>query len=252
MNALAALMFSLMLICSPLAHSYVEEKNVDFKLSPALLHDGEIQIAFGWITPSEFRKKDLAVMDLQKVNESHPDNNQMIISKLAFITKQPFDSLSYTKMNSAKYITDMLNSVGITQKAADTWYVTNKVRAYNIPFKVSFDFKFREVSANALNADVLRYVRDENSVFAGPGRERYLILDMTNFTQLMYRNYSIVYMKEVSASETLIYSGVIAGLDLKTANGFFNYPPLATTKGTMMGNLRTQIIHMARSIQAGN
>jgi hypothetical protein len=249
MKAVAVLLFSLMLMSAQFAHSYVEEKNVEFTLSPALLHDGEIQIAFEWITPANFRKKDLMMMDLQKIHSSHADNNQMIISKLAFTTKQSFDSLSYAKMNSSKYITDMLNSVGITKKASDTWYVTNKVRAYSIPFKVSFDFKFREVSADSFDENLLRFIRDENSAFAGAGRERYLILDMTNFTQLMYRNYSVVYMKELSPNETLIYSGVVAGLDLKAANSFFNYPPFATTKATMMGNLRTQILHMARSIQ---
>lgn len=240
---------SLLLLFTLVAHAHVEEKNVDFTLSPAVINGGEIQIAFEWITPSEFRKKDLALMDIQKISTSHGENNQMIISKLAFTTKQSFDSLAYSKMNVAKYITDMLNSVAITKKASDSWYVTNKVRAYSIPFKVSFDFKFREVSADSLDANLLRYIRDENSAYHGAGRERFLILDMTNFTQLMYRNYSVVYMKELGPNETLIYSGVVAGLDLKTANSFFNYPPFATTKGTMMGNLRTQILHMAKSIQ---
>lgn len=249
MNAFAALLFSLMLISAPSAFAIPEEKNVEFTLSPALLHDGEIQIAFEWISPSEFRKKDLAMMDLQKINASHPNNNQMVIAKLAFITQQPYESLTYAKMNTAKYITDMLNSVAIRQKASDSWFVTNKVKAYNIPFRVHFDFKFREISAADLDASVVRFIRDENSAFAGPGREHFLILDMTNFSQLIYRNYSIVYVKELGPKETLIYSGAISGIDIKSANGYFNYPPFANTKNTMMGNLRTQITHMAKSIQ---
>ena len=248
MKAVVLLVLSFLFV-SGHSQAYVEERNVDFTLSPAVINGGDIQIAFEWITPAEFRKKDLAILDLQKIETSYGKNNQMIISKLAFITKQPFDSLSYAKMNTAKYITDMLNSVAITKKSADSWAVTNKVKAYSIPVKVNFDFKFREATANELGADLLRYVKDENAAFAGPGRERYLILDMTNFSQLMYRNYSVVYMKEVGPNETLIYSGVVSGMDLKAGNTFFNYPPFATTKGTMMGNLRTQIIHMANSIQ---
>lgn len=248
MKAAVLLLLSILFV-SQAAHSYVEEKNVDFTLSPSVLNDGEIQIAFEWISPSEFAKKDLAIMDLQKIETSYGKNNQMIISKLAFITKQPFDELSHVKMNTAKYITDMLNSVTISKKSSDTWYVTNKVKAYSIPFKVSFDFQFREIAQNKLDSKLVRFIQDENSAFSGPGRERFMILDMTNFSQLMYRNYSVVYMKEIGPNSTLIYSGVIAGFNLKEANGYFNYAPISSTKNTMMGNLRTQILHMARSIQ---
>ncbi len=65
----------------------------------------------------------------------------------------------------------------------------------------------------------------------------------------MYRNYSIVYVKEISPTETLVVSALIAAFDIKTANGLFQFPPFSTTYDTMMGNLRSQILHMTQSIR---
>lgn len=243
------LLFSLLLIHSQLAQSQVEEKYVDFNVSPSIVEEGQIQIAFDWLSPSEFRKTNLSQIDLVKINTFKPDNNQIIAAKMIFLSKKSFEDLSQAKMNTAEYISYMLNSVGIKNKGEDLWLVTNKVRAYSIPFKVSFDLKFKEVSGTTLGT-LTNYFKDEASAFKGTGKERYLILDMTNFSQLMYRNYSIVYVKELTNGQNLIVSGVVTGFDLRTANNFFNYPPFSTTEGTMMGNLRSQILHMVRSIQS--
>jgi hypothetical protein len=56
-------------------------------------------------------------------------------------------------------------------------------------------------------------------------------------------------VKEISAHETLVVCGLIAAFDLKTANTFFNYPPFSTTKATMMGNLKSQIMNMVKTIK---
>jgi hypothetical protein len=249
MKALSLLLILVSLLLQTLAFAQTEESNIDFTVSPGIILDGKIQVAFKWITPSEFRKTDLSLMDLPKISEIQPSNNQLVVSKIAFISKKSFDNLSYVKMNSTQFISDMLNSVGIRQKESDLWYVTNRVKAYNIPFKVSFDFRFKEIAASSLNSQVVNYLKDEASGVKGTGRERFMTLDMSNFSQLMYRNYSVVYMKEISANETMIVSGIIGGLNLNTANSFFNYPPFSSTKSTMVGNLRDQILHMARSIQ---
>lgn len=233
-------------------HSYAQvlEKSVDFTVSAATISDGTVQYALEWMTPSEFRKTNLLIADVPQVNELHPTTNQIVASKVAFIAKKSFDSLSYQKMNKPDYISEMLNSVAISQKnAPDFWLVTNKVVAYKIPFKVSFDFKFREVKANALDANLMKYLKDESSAIKSDGRERILLLDMTNFSELMYQNYSVVYMKEINANETLIVSGIIAGLDLKKANRYFQYPPLSTSKGVVIKNLKTQILQMVKIIQ---
>lgn len=123
------------------------------------------------------------------------------------------------------------------------------MKAYGLPFKVSFDFQFKEISGHLLGAQVPRYFRDEASGVNGTGRERFMLLDMTNFSQLIYRNYSVVYVKEIGPNETLVVCGLIAAFDLKTANSFFNYPPFSTTKGTMMGNLKSQIMNMVNAIK---
>lgn len=225
------------------------ERNIDFTVSPALMLDGNIQVAFEWLTPADFRKKELGLTDVPKISELHANNNQMIASKIAFVSHKSFDDLSYSKMAKMNFISDMLNAVAISQKTTDVWRVTNKVKAYSIPFKVSFDFQFKEVAASTLGIQVVRYLKDEASGLRGTTKERFMVLDMTNFTQLIYRNYALIYMKEISPKETLIVSAIITGFNLRTADSFFNLPPFSTTKGTMMNNLKTQIMHMAESIQ---
>lgn len=252
MRALIMVSLTLLLTLSQTAYSQVFETSVDFTLSPAVVNDGAIQIAFEWITPTEFGKRNLKLMDVPNMGELHPNNNQMVVSKMAFISKNYFDDLSHKRMNTAKYISDMLNSSGISSKSADLWTVTNPVRAYGVPFKVSFDLEFREIPGASLGAPLHDYLLDEASAFKTPGRERFLVLDMTRFSQLMYRNYSVVYMKELGEKKTLIVSGVISSFNIAKANAFFNYPPFSTTRGTMMKNLRSQTLHMLRRIQTAD
>ena len=249
MNVLLAAALTLLITLSPPAYSQANETSVDFTVSPAVIDSGDVQIAFEWITPEEFRKRSLKLMDVPDMSVLHPNNNHMIISKMAFLSKNSFDALSHNKMNNANYIADMLNSVGISPKADNLWGVTNQVKAYGVPFKVSFDLEFREVPGASLGAPLHDYLLDEAAAFKGPGRERFLVLDMTRFSQLMYRNYSVIYIKELSSKETFIVSGVISAFNITKANTFFNYPPFSTTKGTMMKNLRNQTLNMVRSIQ---
>lgn len=249
MNARSLLAITFSLLISKFSYSEVREKHVDFTLSPAIINEGKIQIAFEWLSPNEFIKRDLSVMDVPKMSALHPNNNHMIISKIAFISSSSFDELSYNKMNNARYISNMLNSVGIDKLGSDFWNVTNQVKAYAIPFKVNFDFKFREVSGPSLGTKLHNYLNDEASAFKQNGRVRILALDMTNFSQLMYRNYSVVYMKELDNNKTLIISGVISSFNINKANSFFEYPPFSTSKNTMMKNLRKQTLHMANSIR---
>jgi hypothetical protein len=152
-------------------------------------------------------------------------------------------------MNTEDYVYRMFNSVSVAKKGPSSWAVTNKVKAYGLPFKVSFDLNFTEVKPSGLPASVVKYMEDEASAIPSKGRSRFLVLDLVNFSQLIYRNYSIVYMKELGPSETLVVTIVVAGVDVKKANSFFNFPPVSTTEKAMMKNLRTQILHMASEIQ---
>ncbi len=249
MKALAFVLLSVFLFDSALSFGQVQERSVDFTISPSLISEGKIQVAYEWISPSEFAKKDLSLLDLPKISSLHPGNNQLTISKVAFISQKSFDELSYAKMNNSTFISQMLNSISISKKSADAWSITNKVKAFQIPFKVSFQLKFNEVSASSLGAAVSNYLRDEGAASKNSGRERFLILDMTNFSQLVYRNYSVVYLKEINANETLVVAGVVAAININSANLFFNHPPFTTAKETMMSNIKTQIMQMARSIQ---
>lgn len=243
------LLFALLFAFSQFAHSQVIEKDVDFSVSPTLIEDGEVQYSLGWHTPNDFRKTNVSIIDEVKVSSIKPNNNQIISGKLIFITEKPYDDFTQAKMNNAEYISYMLNSVSVNKKSSESWSVVNKVRAYNIPFKVSFDFAFKELETSNLPSHILKYFQDESSAFKGTGREKFVTLDMTNFSQLMYRNYSIVYLKEISKGKSLVIAALVTGFDLNSANNFFNFPPFSTTRGTMTANLKTQVFHIVNSIK---
>lgn len=244
-QVVTALSLTLLLTVSTFAQS--EESHVDFTIRPSAMMAGDIQVAYEWLEPSEFKNKELAVTDLMKVSSMYPEKNHTVAAKIAFMSKRSFDTLSYAQMNSNDFISRMLNSVATRQKGPDLWQVTNKVKAYKIPFKITFDFRFKEVTAASLGA-AATYLRDEAAGVAG-GRERFMVLDMSNFSQLMYRNYSLVYMKEIGKNETLVVSTVVAGFNKNMADNFFNLPPLSTTKKTMMGNFRSQIMQIVTEIK---
>jgi hypothetical protein len=238
------------LIFSLFTYAQVEERHVDFTISPAILAEGKIHVAYEWLRPQDIFSKNLNVIDIVKVAHINPGLSQLVAAKLALISKQPFDQLTYKKMNTASYISSMLNSVSIKQKSSDVWSIENKVKAFQvIPVKVGFQFKFTEVQPSQISANALKYLRDEASAIKSNGRERILILDMTQFSQLIYRNYSLVYMKELNTRETLIVAGVITALDIQKANAFFDHPPFSNTEQTLMSNMRTQILHMGMMIQ---
>ena len=243
------LIFAIVLFYGQNAFSQTVEKNVDFTISPGIISAGKIHMALEWLSPYDFSLTQMGITDQAKLQNLYPENNQIIASKIAFIAHKSFSDLSYSNMNQAAYISHMLNSVAIVAKSPDTWRVTNKVKAYGLPFKVSFDFRFKEVTPAILGERVAKYFRDEASGVKGTGRERFLILDMTNFSKLMYRNYSIVYIKEISASENFVVSSLIAAFDVKTTNSLFQFPPFSTTYETMMGNLNSQIMYMTKSIR---
>jgi hypothetical protein len=249
MKAKFLLLFTLLVLFSQPSSAQTEERSVDFTVSPGVIMGGNFQVALEWLSPHDFTKTDLSSFDNSKAHTLHPSNNHLIASKLAMISKRSFESLSAVNMNNSAFISEMLNSVAIQRKTSEVWTVTNKVKAYSIPFKVSFDLNLKEVSSAALGPRIVKYFKDEASGIKGMGRERFLVLDMTNFSQLMYRNYSIIYIKEISPNETMIVSGIVAAFDLNAANSLFNFPPFSTTKGTMMNNLRSQILHMAQTIQ---
>lgn len=248
MQAKALLLLVLSLIFSQLTFAQVKETHVDFTVSPSLISSGEIQVAYEWLRPSDLKTKELAVTDLHKVAALHPQKNHIVASKVAFVSRCSFDELNYASMAKSNFISRMLNAVSISQKSPELWNITNRVKAYKIPLKVSFDFRFKEVSAASIGS-AADYLRDEGAGLTGKGRESFMILDMTNFSQLMYRNYSIVYMKEISEKETLVISTVVAGFNKEMADNFFNLPPFSTTKKTMMDNFETQIMQIVREIQ---
>jgi hypothetical protein len=68
---------------------------------------------------------------------------------------------------------------------------------------------------------------------------------MSEFSLLMYRNYAVIYMRELPEQETLIVGGILAAIDINRAETFF---PLGPRK-TMMNNLKTQVMSMVRNLQ---
>lgn len=240
---------SLLFLLAQFAFSQTGESGTDFSLNQALVLNHDIQVAYEWLSPEEFRSSSLSSTDIKKVASLHPSNNQIVASKIAFISPFSFDKLSRKALNNANTISRMLNSVGISVKDKDTWFVTNKVRAYGLPFHVTFDFSLMEPEAKTLPEKAVRFFQEATEGMKGTGRERFLSLDMKNFSQLMYRNTSLVYMKELVGGETLVVATVLSAIDLSRANRYFQYPPFSRTESTMIGNLRGQILHMAQELQ---
>ena len=52
-------------------------------------------------------------------------------------------------------------------------------------------------------------------------------------------------MKEISATESVVVAGVIAGINSTRMNQFFPFG----AQNTMLGNMKSQIMNMARNIQ---
>lgn len=223
-----------------------EETYVDFRVDASVLERGEDQVAFEWQSPDQFRATRMAVTDLVKVNKSNPENLHMVNSKIAMISSRPFSDFSVNSFSTPNMVKDMLRSVSVTPNGSNIYSVTNKVKAYGLPFKVSFNLALKEIKPDAA---VVKYFRDQASQFEGTGRESFVSLDMTNFSQLMYRNYSIVYAKELKNGRTLIVASIVSGFNLKKANSFFNYPPISNTDSTMVGNIRSQTLHMLKEMK---
>lgn len=244
------LLLSLLFVFSEMSHAQmIEEKQIDFTISPAIIHEGNSQVAFSWLAPHEFRTTNLSVTDVPKISEMFPGKMHIVASKMAFISKRPYEQLAHSALNNAEFISLMLDSVSIKNKEADLWNVTNRVVVYRIPFRVSFDFRFKEVSAQKLGSAAETFMKDEAAGFKGTGKDRFLTLDMTNFSQLLFRNYALVYLKELSDKETLVVATVVTGFDLQSANSYFQHPPFSTTKGQVLPNLREQILRMIKVIK---
>lgn len=244
------LLLSLLFIFSQMSHAQLlEEKQIDFTISPALVLEGKDQVAFAWLAPHEFRNTQMAVTDVPNISEMFPGKMHIVASKMAFITNNPFNNFSHSALNNANFVSRMLDSVSIKNKEADLWQVTNRVVVYRIPFRITFDLRFKEVQAQSLKSSTVSYMKDEAAGFKGTGKERFLSLDMTNFSQLLFRNYALVYLKEISANETLVVATVVTGFDLQSANSYFQHPPFSTTKGQVLPNLREQILRMIKVIK---
>lgn len=100
------------------AFSQTQERGVDFVVSPGAVLAGETQLGLEWLEPALFTRTQLSIMDLAKVNSLHPNNNQIIASKVAFVSRRSFDSFTHSKMNNSAFISQMLSSVSVSQKIA--------------------------------------------------------------------------------------------------------------------------------------
>ncbi|MFY7993259.1 MAG: hypothetical protein ACOVP4_08220 [Bacteriovoracaceae bacterium] len=223
-----------------------EEAYLDFRVDASALERGQDQMSFEWQGPDQFRSTQMAVTDLVNINKSHPENLHMVNSKIAMISSRPLNDFAVESISTQKMVKDLLRSVSVIPKGGHVYDVTNKVKAYGISFKVSFKLAIKEVKPNA---HIAKYFRDQASLFEGTGNERFVSLDMTNFSQLMYRNYSIIYAKELKDGRTLIVASTVSGFNLKKANSYFNYPPISRTDSTMVGNIRSQTLHMLKEMK---
>lgn len=230
-------------------HSQVyagEESNIDFRVDSAELERGDDQIAFEWQTPDQFRATRVALTDHVKVNKLSPQNLHMVNAKIAMISNRPFEDFTLKKLSTATMVKDMLRSTSVVPQGNHTYRVANKVKAYGLPFTVKFTLAVKEIQPDAVTA---KYFREQAVQFEGSGRESFATLDMTDFSQIMHRNYSAIYAKELKDGRTLIIATIMAGFDLDKANSYFNFPPFSRTQSTMVNNLRSQTVHMLKEMK---
>lgn len=242
-------LFITLVFFSLLSFAEVEENYLDFQISPAIVLDYETQANYSWLKPSELSNYKLSVIDLQKVASLHPGKNHLVASKLAFKSKKSFDELSHAKLNNATFISKMFSNASVKPNGTNLWKVGTKVTAYSIPFSVSFNLNFKETTLQSLNSSLRTFLKDELSPFDSTGRERVLILDMDEFSQLLYQTYAIVYIKELTNKQTVILAGVVSGFNKSSADSYFNFPPLNSTKGTVMSNMKSLIRQMITTIK---
>lgn len=229
-------------------HSYSqeEEASIDFRVDSAALERGEDQMSFEWQSVDQFRSTQVAVTDLVKVNLLQPENIQMVNAKVAMLSAKPFSYFVLKNLATVEMVQNLLESQAVSVKGANAFAVTNKVKAYGLPFKVNFDLLMKEIAPDTA---VKNYFKSQGAAFEGTGKEVFLSLDMTNFSQLIYRNYSVIYAKELKNGKTLLIATVICGINIDKANTYFNYPPISRTDRRMVGNIRTQTLHMMKQMK---
>jgi hypothetical protein len=238
-------LLSLSIFLSSAAGAQVEEPSVDFAVNPTVLRQGKVHVAFEWLTPESFRQKSLSVIDVPKINSRNAGNQKLTASKVAFISNRSFDDLSYDVLNQASFIKDMFGAIAIDQLSADSWRLTNRVNAYRVNFRLGFNLRIQEASERTLPAGLVRFLRNEARGIPSQGRERFILIDMDSFSQLIYRNYSIIYMRELSDGKVVIVGGVVAGVNANRANFYFPFG----TEAKMVNEMRTQVLLMARKIK---
>lgn len=222
-----------------------EESDVDFRIDSAVL-ERENQLAFEWQSPDQFRATRMSVTDHVKLNKMSPESLYMVNSKIAMISNRPLEDFKIKKLSTAQTVKNMLRSTSVVAQGNNNYRVANKVKAYGLPFTVKFNLAIREIQPDAATA---KYFRDEAIQFEGSGREVFATLDMTDFSQIMYRNYSAIYVKELKDGRTLLIATIMAGFNVEKANSYFNFPPISRTENTMVGNLRSQTLHMMKEMK---
>ncbi len=222
-----------------------EESNIDFRVDSALL-EREDQVAFEWQTPTQFRATKVLVTDHVKLNKFQPDNLHMVNSKIAMISNRPYTDFSLKKLSTPAMVKDMLRSSEVIALGNHKYKVANKVKAYGLNFTIKFHLAVKEIQPDAATA---KYFRDQAVQFEGTGKEVFATLNMTDFSQIMYQNYSVVYAKELTDGRTLLLATVMTGFNKDKADSYFNYPPISRTENTMMSNLKSQTLHMLKEMK---
>jgi hypothetical protein len=229
-------------------YAQVYESNVDYSISSALLESGEVHFGYEWLSPAQFKTKDISKTDLRGLSKITAPFNHIIAAKIGFISDRSFQELSLKKMNEPAFIKKMLRATSVTAKDSGKWEITNKVKAYGFYFKVDFSLKLTEANSSELR-EIAGFMRSEANKFINSGRERFILVEMTDFDQLLYGNFGVVYMREISPDKTLIIATIISAFNQNKANRFFQFPPFSYAYNTITNNFKSLTMGMIEEIK---
>lgn len=244
MKNLFLIIFCLLSIVKTQAQPLIRENKAIFNVNKDHLDVGGIQYGLEWLTPYEFNLHPLKKLDLINEISSDEYRTKVVVAKLVFVSQKSFDNLSLEKLSTKEVVQEMFDA-SFVENNNNIFKVWSTARAYGFNFQVSYNLVLKNESNNQSITQIQKYFKEDISLFQG-SRTRVLKITMNNFSRLMNKNESFIYMKELPNGTTFISATVISTLDSRNASLLF---PFGKAESVMLRNMQDQILSMSRNIQ---
>jgi hypothetical protein len=239
----------LLILCFFVFNLYAQdlkrEANTNYKVQADWIERGRLQYGTEWLTPTRFSTHPLIVMDYLSQSKEFPGRNQVVLSSISFVTATSFDRLSKEALNKADIVKKMFDANSVTPTGG-SFLLNTTVKAYGFPIGVDFVLTLKKVEETQLSKTSHSFIKSKLSHLSATGRNRILIIEMNQFSQLIYKNTGIVYMQELTNGHVALHAIGVSTINIQKANLFF---PFGMAQSQMINNIEEQIIHMAREIQ---